>query len=100
MLVVCRQHLISPFPFLDDPVGIGRPDKRLGFAIVFAEVPVDPGLQVDERVEGALLQALADERGEKSLDHIGPGAVGGREMKRPARVPGEPGAYLGCLWAA
>jgi len=76
---------------------VGGPDEGLGFAVVLAEVAVDRGLQVDQRVEDAALQAPAGERGEEGLDRIGPGARGGREMERPARVPGEPGAHLGVL---
>jgi hypothetical protein len=54
--------------------------KGFGFAVVFAEVAVDRGLQVDQRVEDAAPQAPAGERGEERLDRIGPGAGGGREM--------------------
>src|SRR5262249_41713821 len=50
-----------------------------------------------ERMEDAALQPPPGERGEEGLDRIGPGAGGGREMERPARMPGEPGAHLGVL---
>ena len=54
--------MISPFPFLDDRVGIGSPEKKLGFAIVFAEVPVDPSLQVDDlrHIEPAVRRVVLD----------------------------------------
>ena len=81
----------------DDAVGIGSPDEGFGFAVVLAEVSVDRGLEIDQRVEGAALQPPPGERGEEALDRIGPGAGGGHEMKRPARVPGEPGTHLGVL---
>jgi hypothetical protein len=38
-------------------------------------------------VEDASLQTTTGERGEEGLNRIGPGAGGGREMKRTARVP-------------
>src|SRR5690348_5913272 len=82
---------------LDDTVGIGGPDKGFGFAVVFAEVSVDRGLQVDQRAKDAALQSPAGERGKEGLDRIGPGAGGGCEMKRPAWMPVEPGAHLGVL---
>ena len=45
--------------FLNDVVGIGSPDEGFGFAIVFAEVAVDRGLQIDERAKDAALQSPA-----------------------------------------
>jgi len=97
LLVVGRQQLMPSVHLLDDAVGIGGPDEGFGFSIVLAEIAVDRGVQVDERVEGAALQAPAGERGDESLDRIGSGAGGGREVKRPARVSGKPGAHLGML---
>ena len=44
---------------LDDAVGIGSPDEGFGFAVVFAEVAVDRGLQIDERAKDAALQSPA-----------------------------------------
>ena len=82
---------------LDDAVGIGGPDKGFGFAVVFAEVAVDRGLQVDQRAKDAALQSPAGERGKEGLDRIGPGAGSGCEMKRPAWMPGEPSAHFGML---
>ena len=82
---------------LDDAVGIGGPDEGFGFAVVFAEVAVDRGLQVDQRAKDAALQPPAGERGKEGLDRIGPGAGSGCEMKHPAGVPGEPSAHFGML---
>ena len=81
----------------DDAVGVGGPDERFGFAIVLAEIAVDRRLQVDERAEDAALQAPPGQRREKAFDGIGPRARGRREMKRPARMAGEPGADFGML---
>jgi hypothetical protein len=49
----------------------------------------------EQRAKDAALQPPAGQRGEEGLYRIGPGAGGGREMKRPARMPGEPGAHPG-----
>jgi len=56
----------------DDAVGTGGPDERLGFALVFAGLPVDRGLRVDQRWKGAALQASTGKRGEEGLDRIRP----------------------------
>src|ERR1700756_2614352 len=81
----------------DDAVGNGGPDEGCGFAVVFAEVSVDRGLQVDQRAKDAALQQPAGERGKEGLDRIGPGAGSGCEMKHPARMAGEPSAHFGML---
>jgi len=78
-------------------IGIGSPDKGLGFAVVLTEIAVDRGLQIDERMEDAALQPSPGERGKEALDRICPGTGGGREMKRPPRMAGQPGAHLGML---
>lgn len=67
---------------------------------MFAEVPVDCGLEVDQQVEDAALQASAGDRGEEGLDRIGLGAGGGCEMNVQRGCQGEPGAHFSCLSAA
>ena len=64
---------------------------------MLAEIAVDRRLRVAERMEDTASQAPAGEGGEKAHDGIHPRAGGGREMKGPARVPGEPGAHFGML---
>jgi hypothetical protein len=81
----------------DDTVGVGGPDERLGALVVLGEIAVDGGLEVDQRVESAALQAAAGQRGEEGLDGVEPGAGGRREVEGPARMTGEPGADLGML---
>ena len=71
--------------------------KGLGRWLCSFEVAVDRGLEVDQRVEGAALQAAAGQRGEEGLDGVDPGAGGRREVEGPAGVTGEPGADLGVL---
>ena len=81
----------------DDAVWIGGPDERLGPVIVLGEVAIDRGLQVDQGVEGASLQAASGQGSEEGLDRVGPGARGRREVEGPAGMAGEPGADLGML---
>jgi hypothetical protein len=69
----------------DDAVGVGGPDERLGFAVVFAGLPVDRGLQVDQRGKGAALQASMGKRGEEGLDHIRPRPLKPRQASLPWR---------------
>ena len=84
----------------NDAVGVGGPDEGLGALIVLGEVAVDGGLEVDQGVEGAALQAAAGQRGEEGLDGVEPGAGGRREVEGPARMTGQPGADLGMLVGA
>jgi hypothetical protein len=42
--------------------------EGLGFAVVFAEVPVDRGVEVEQRLEDAELQATMGEQGAENLD--------------------------------
>lgn len=58
---------------------------------------VDGGLQIDEGMEHAMLQASPRQLREEPFDGIQPGAWGRREMERPARIPREQGADLGML---
>jgi hypothetical protein len=83
--------------FLEMRSGSAVQTKGLGLRFVLAEIAVDRGLEIDQRMEDAALQAAARERGEERFNRIGPGAGGGREMKRPSRVPGQPGAHFGML---
>jgi hypothetical protein len=79
-LVVWRLRLITSVHLLDNAIGIGGPDKGLGFAVVLAEVPVDRGLEVDQRVEDAALHAPAGERGEEGLNCVDGRQSGGRPL--------------------
>jgi hypothetical protein len=69
-----------PTPDLgQDWLGLGGPDERLGPLVVLGEVAVDRGLQVDQRMEHAALQAAPGEFGKKwvslSFPHFG--GIGG-----------------------
>jgi hypothetical protein len=50
--------------------------------------------------EDAALEALSGERGEEVFNRIEPGAGRRGEVEHPARMAGEPGFDLGCLWVA
>ena len=64
---------------------------------MFLDIAFDGGLQVDDGMKDATLEALSGQGGEETLDSIGPGAGGWREMKDPAGVSLEPGHDLGML---
>src|SRR5688500_14673105 len=83
-----------------DAGGGGGPGEGLGVGVVLGEVAADGGLQIDDGAEGAAPDAPAGERGEEGLDGVEPGAGGGREVERPARVALEPGHDLRMLVAA
>ena len=85
---------------IEDLVSGLRPGEGFRRLVVLGEVAVDRGLQVDDRAEHAAFEAPAGQgREEEPLDGIQPGAGGRREVEGPARVTGQPGTHLGCLWA-
>ena len=82
----------------DDLVWVGAPDEWLGFGVVvFCDEAVDRGLQIDDRMEHAVLEASSRQLGEEPLDRVWPGARRRDEVEGPARVALQPGAYLGVL---
>jgi hypothetical protein len=93
MRVVRRHRLVPMIDFFDDAIGVGGPAEGFGFAVVLAEIAVDRRLEIDQRMEDAALEPPAGKRGKKALDRIRPGARG--EVKRPPRMPGEPGPHPG-----
>ena len=56
----------------DNLVGIGLPGEWPRLLIVLGDEAVDGGLQVDDGVEGAVLQATAGQLGEEALDGVEP----------------------------
>ena len=81
----------------DDFVGVGGPDERFGLLVVFGEEAVDGGLEVDDRVKDAALEATLRQFGEEALDGVEPRARGRREVEGEARMAVEPGTHLGVL---
>lgn len=57
----------------DDFVGVRPPGEGLGVAcVVFADETIDGGLEIDKRVEGAMLQPTSTELREETLDRVEP----------------------------
>lgn len=56
----------------DDPVWVGGPSEGLGVGVLLGDETVDGGLEVDERVECAALQAPPGELGEEAFDGVEP----------------------------
>ncbi len=52
----------------DDGVGFSFPEERLRFDVMFGEVAVDGGLEVDDAEEGAPPEASFGEGGEEAFD--------------------------------
>src|SRR5512132_2999318 len=100
MTLGLNQHLVPSAGGGDDGLQVGGPDERFGIVVVLGEVAVDRGLEIDQRVEYATLQAAPGELGEEALDGIELGRRGRREVEGPARVASEPGPDLGMLVAA
>ena len=57
----------------DDFVGVFGPGEGLWRLIVFRQVAVDGGLEVDDALEDAALEPTLGENGEKAFDGIEPG---------------------------
>ena len=105
----------------DDGLGIGSPDEGLRLLVVDVDEAVDRLLQVDERMEDAMLEPSSGELGEEALDGIQPSkarrpSIRSLEGTRPAGRGGEhevgvkwkvqrgwrasQALTLVCLWAA
>ena len=56
-----------------DVIGVGFPDEGLGVGgVVFADEPIDGGLEIDDRMEDAILEPAPRQLGEEALDGIEP----------------------------
>lgn len=78
-------------------VGIGGPCERFGVFVGLGDEAVDGGLEVDEGVKDAALEASFGELGEVTLDGVEPGAGGRCEVEGEALVTVEPGPDLWVL---
>ena len=74
MVLVDRFQRLEPsVSCSDDFVGVGLPDEGFGVCgIVFANETVDGGLEIDKRMEDAVLEPPARELCEEALDGIEP----------------------------
>jgi hypothetical protein len=66
--------------------------------VVFGEIAVDRGLQIDQRMKHAALQSPTGKPGKQPFDRVEPGRRSWGEVKCPTRVPSKPALTLGCLW--
>lgn len=58
----------------DDFIWVGGPDEGFGVGILLGDEAVDGGLEIDERMEHAALEAAVGELGEEALNGVEPGA--------------------------
>ena len=74
--------------------------KGFGCLVVVGDEAVDGGLEIDDALEDAALEATLGEDGEEALDGVEPAGGGRGEVEGPARMPAQPSITLGCLWVA
>jgi hypothetical protein len=83
----------------DDFFGVFGPCEGLWGLIMFGEVSVDGGLEVDDAVEDAALEPTLGENGEKAFDGIEPRSGCRGEVEGEARMPPQPfddfGMFMG-----
>lgn len=56
----------------DDPVWVGSPSEGLWVGVLLGDKAVDGGLEINERVERAALQAPLGEFGKEAFDGVEP----------------------------
>ena len=89
---------IQRVQFGEDLAGGLGPGERLGIIVMFVDVAVDRGLQVDDGVEAAALEPAPGERREEGLDRVQPGARGRREVEDQRGWRASQRRTLGCWW--
>ena len=69
----CLQRLEPAVLGCDDLVGVGLPDEGLGvICVVFPDEAIDGGLEIDERMEDAVLEPPPGQLCEEALDGVEP----------------------------
>ncbi len=81
----------------DDLIGVGGPNEGLGVMVGLSDEAINGGLEFDDGVKDAALEAAAGEFGEEALDGIEPGAGGRGEVEDEARMARQPGLNLRML---
>jgi hypothetical protein len=81
----------------DDAVGVGGPGERLWAVVVFGQVTIDGGLEVDEGIEDAALQSPAGQFGKNPSTALSQDAEVGVKWK-VQRWRASHALTLGCLW--
>ena len=82
--VLLTASLLNPAPGalgLAAAMGVCRPAEGLRVGIVFGEVAVDGGLEVDEAKEGAVPQPALGQGGEEAFDRVNQEALVGVKWK-------------------
>src|SRR5712692_2399162 len=82
------------FDLSHDAGSAGRPNKRTGIFVMFAQVLVDGPLKGGHAAEGSAPDALAGDLRKPALHQIQPGSPGGGEVQVVTRVSSKPGLYL------
>src|SRR5882724_3733285 len=81
----------------EDFVRIGGPDEGFRLLIVADEEAVDGGLEIDDALEDAALEAALGQDGEEAFDGVEPTGRCRREVERPARMAAQPVDHLRVL---
>jgi hypothetical protein len=81
----------------DDFVGVGGPGERFAVLVVFYEIAVDGGLEVDDRMKSAALEATLRQCCEEALDRVESRARGRREVEGETQMAVEPGTHFGLV---
>jgi hypothetical protein len=81
----------------DDFVGVGGPAERFAVLVLFYEVAVDGGLEVDDRMKSAALEATLRQCCEEALDRVESRARGRREVEGETQIAVEPGTHFGLV---
>src|SRR5437868_4475512 len=95
-----RKVQAQPGELCEDVACGPGPDEGLWIAVMFIEVAVDGGLQIDDGAEDPSSQALAGQSGEEIFDGVEPGAGGGVKWKVQRGWRMSQAWTLGCLWVA
>src|SRR5665213_3386328 len=80
-----------------DGIGVRLPAERFRIDIMFGQVSVDGGLEVDDAEECAASEPALGEGGEEAFYRVQPGGAGRGKVEGHARVTGEPGDHLRVL---
>jgi hypothetical protein len=66
--------------------GIGGPGEGLRIFIGLGEEAIDGGLEIDDALEDAALEALPGQLGEEAFDRVEPGVRRGKQGERRASI--------------
>ncbi len=87
--------MVGADDLLQDVIGLGSPDERLGITVMHGDVFLHGGDEFGDAVEYATAQSLGGEVAEEALDHVQPRGRGWREVNAKARMLLQPLLDLG-----